>query len=96
MRGSDSRCCAWLCCWVAPPLAWVPVVMLGFTMSGPGGTYTLNGLHAGQYLVQAMDFEGLGYASEFYDNASTPESATAVTVVVSGDTPGIDFTLDSV
>ncbi len=70
-------------------------VMLGFTMSGPDGTYTLNGLHAGQYLVQAMDFKGMGYASEFYDNVSNPESATAVTVVVSGDTPGIDFTLDA-
>ena len=67
--------------------------LLGFAMSGPDGSYSIDGLHAGEYLVRSMDFVGLGYAQEYYNNVADAGSATTVTVVALDDTPGIDFTL---
>ena len=69
--------------------------LLGFTMSGPDGSYSIEGLNAGEYLVRSMDFSGLGYAQEYYDDVPDAGSATKVTVVVPDDTPNIDFTLAS-
>ena len=57
------------------------------------GTYSIEGLHAAEYLVRSMDFVGLGYAQEYYDNVADAGSATKVTVVATNDTPNIDFTL---
>ena len=67
---------------------------MGFGFSGADGTYTTNGLPAGDYIVLTIDDEGLGFATEYYLNAVDSGSATAVTVVVGVDTPNIDFTLD--
>ena len=67
--------------------------LLGFGMSGPDGSYSIEGLHAGEYLVRSMDFFGVGYAQEYYNDAPDAGSATKVTVVVPNDTPDIDFTL---
>ena len=67
--------------------------LLGFGMSGPDGSYSIEGLHAAEYLVRSMDFVGLGYAQEYFDNVADPGSATKVTVVATEDTPNIDFTL---
>ena len=67
--------------------------LLGFGRSGSDGSYSIPGLPAGEYLVRSMDFAGLGYAQEYYDDVADAGSATKVTVVGLGDTPDIDFTL---
>ena len=64
---------------------------VGFTHSAPDGTYTIGGLPAGEYRILA---EGPGYLAEYYNNVHDEVTATAVTVVVPDDTPGIDFTLN--
>ena len=67
---------------------------MSFAESAPDGTYTLGGLPAGQYRLEAVVFESLGYAEEYYDGALEPASATSVNVVGTDDTAGINFTLE--
>ena len=67
--------------------------LLGFGESEPDGSYSIEGLHAGEYLVVSIDFFGLGYAQEYYNDVADAGSATKVTVVALGETPEIDFTL---
>lgn len=54
------------------------------------GNYTISGLPSGQYRVFAM---APNYVGEYYDDASTPQTATLVTVAAPATTTGIDFSL---
>jgi hypothetical protein len=54
------------------------------------GSYTIEGLLSGNYVVQVTMS---GYVSEYYDGVNDPGSATQVTVNAPDDAPGIDFRL---
>ncbi len=54
------------------------------------GSYTIEGLPSGNYVVQVTM---PGYVSEYYDDVNDPGSATQVTVNAPDDTPGVDFQL---
>ncbi len=55
------------------------------------GSYTFDGLPPGQYTVWS---ENSGYVREYYEETADTGSATLVTVVVSQETAGINFTLE--
>ncbi|MDA1228117.1 MAG: hypothetical protein O3A33_09180, partial [Chloroflexi bacterium] len=57
------------------------------------GTYVINDLPAGNYIVCSEDDFGQGYVDECYNGVFTEEAATQVTVSGTSDTPNIDFTL---
>ena len=65
-----------------------------FTGSGSitdeDGSYKIEYLPSGYYFVQVTL---TGYISEYYDDTSSQDEATIVTVDAPNDTPGIDFTL---
>jgi hypothetical protein len=54
------------------------------------GAYIIDGLSSGSYRVRAS---APGYIPEWYDEVSTFESATTVSVSAPNETSGIDFTL---
>ncbi len=54
------------------------------------GSYTIEGLLSGNYVVQVTVS---GYASEYYDNVTDQGLAAQVTVNAPDNTPGIDFRL---
>jgi hypothetical protein len=54
------------------------------------GSYTVEGLLSGNYVVQVTVS---GYASEYYDNVTDQGLAAQVTVSAPDNTPGIDFRL---
>ncbi len=56
------------------------------------GAYEISDLPAGSYILYANDFFGTS-AGEYYLDATTPDLATPVPVVVSDTTKNIDFTL---
>jgi hypothetical protein len=62
----------------------------GFDYAEANGTYSIDGLTPGSYLVWA---EASGYITEYYNNVYDSSSATRVTVTALNDTPDIDFTL---
>ena len=62
------------------------------TRSGADGTYTIRGLVAGEYRVQARG-ESQGLAGEFYDDTSDWNLAASVAVTAGATQAGIDFTL---
>jgi protocatechuate 3,4-dioxygenase beta subunit len=64
------------------------------TISEKDGSYKITKLEAGKYLVLAQARNQWSYAIEWYQNASTPDSATPVPVTEDQVTTGIDFTLD--
>jgi protocatechuate 3,4-dioxygenase beta subunit len=55
------------------------------------GDYAIEGLDAGDYVVL---IQAEGCVTKFYDNVSTPDSATMVRVSGSSTTRGIDFTME--
>lgn len=57
------------------------------------GTYTIAGLPAGIYFVQAYPIMNLGYVPQYYNNAVSSSTATALAVTSGGTTSGIDFNL---
>lgn len=57
------------------------------------GTYTVQGLRAGEYKVAAVG-KPQGYSVEFWEAATTPEEATPVAVELGQLVSGIDFTLE--
>jgi hypothetical protein len=59
-------------------------------VGGVGGNYTTQGLPAGNYFLRA---DAAGYCSKWYNNASSQEQATGISVTVPNDTPGINFNL---
>ena len=58
------------------------------------GTYTITGLAAGSYRVQA-DASDRGFVREFYGGGTDWNLATLVIVALGADTPSIDFELDT-
>lgn len=58
--------------------------------SGVDGSYTIEGLPSGEYLVQVTVS---GYFSEYYDDVTDPTDATLVTVHAPEDTSDINFVL---
>lgn len=64
------------------------------TLTDQNGVYTIFDLAAGDYIV-GVDAFGTNLINEFYNNATTMESATPVTVVDQATTFNIDFVLDS-
>lgn len=64
-----------------------------FALTGPDGTYRLEGLRAGTYAVGFHpDNPALG--TEYYDDAPTPTTATPVEVAAGATTAGIDARID--
>ncbi|MFQ5857195.1 MAG: collagen binding domain-containing protein [Anaerolineae bacterium] len=57
------------------------------------GTYTVQGLPAGEYIVAAVGIPQ-GYGIQFWQEAPTPEEATPITVELGQSVPDIDFTLE--
>ncbi len=68
---------------------------IGAAQSSSTGSYQIRGLPEGQYRVYTFDQFGLGYAIEYYDEATDAGSASPVSVVGTDTTEEIDFTLDS-
>ncbi len=70
----------------------------GFTASaqvGPDGTYTVDGLVDGAYLVQfSPPFTGSGLLPEYWQDARSSSTATRVTVSGANDVTGIDAALE--
>ena len=64
----------------------------GWARSRSDGSYTIEGLAAGQYRVEAQ-FEGLVH--KIYDNTTQWDLATPVAVIDGQNTTGTDFTLES-
>ena len=64
----------------------------GAYQTNSGGTYSIPGLPAGKYRLMANAI-GTEYASEYYNDAFSWNSASAVTVTAGVDTPNIDFSL---
>ncbi len=54
------------------------------------GSYRIEGLMAGEYLVHAR---ARSYAPEFYDDATNPEAATPVRVALGEEHPDVNFAL---
>ena len=61
-----------------------------FATSDASGYYTLPGLEAGFYYVQALTS---GYANAYYNNTGIHSAATVVRVTPPADTPNINFSL---
>lgn len=60
------------------------------TLTAEDGTYILDGLITGQYIIHA-NLEG--YVGEYYNDVVNPLDATLVQVTEPNDTAGIDFSL---
>ena len=69
-------------------------VIQGVAVSDGDGGYTIDGLLASLYVVYTSDESG-EYQREFYLNSSSAETAQAVQVEASEDSPDINFTLES-
>ncbi|MGH7490775.1 MAG: carboxypeptidase regulatory-like domain-containing protein [bacterium] len=65
----------------------------GVAISDGDGSYKISGLETGAYVVSAQAWNQWGHALEWYENVSTPDSATAVQVSAGQATVGIDFSL---
>lgn len=68
----------------------------GFSMAltEKDGTYKITGLATGSYAVSAEAWTQWSYAKQWFKNAGTPDSATAVDVQEEQVVTDIDFTLD--
>jgi hypothetical protein len=62
--------------------------------TGPGGEYTLGGLVNGSYVVEFWA-PYFGYATQFFDAASTYEAADPVSIVGGGTVPNIDAEMEA-
>ena len=69
-------------------------IMMAMTEAEFDGSYALEGLPTGSYVVFTEDFLGLGYIREYYNNVAAKDSATPVVVTAETETSGINFTLD--
>ena len=66
------------------------------TMTGPDGSYKIEGLQSGEYKIQAEYFiEGKNYVTEWYDNVYNSNEAKLVSVVEPNTTNNINFVLES-
>jgi putative cell wall-binding protein/protocatechuate 3,4-dioxygenase beta subunit len=67
---------------------------VGSDVTGPDGTYLLEGLRPGDTWLIYFDAAAAGYAPEYYDDARTEFSSTPVAVTAGQLTEGIDAALD--
>jgi hypothetical protein len=67
---------------------------LGQTWVETDGTYAIEGLRGGSYLVY-FEPDCATYAGEWFDDASLGSQASPVVVLIGDDTPGIDAELES-
>jgi hypothetical protein len=65
----------------------------GEARSAADGTWRVAGLSAGSYSVQFVDCSGGDRIGEWYDDASSMQTATTISVALGTDTPGIDADL---
>lgn len=77
--------------WLPSPASNVHPAGVGKATSAADGSYRIEGLAAGNYLVRA---EAKGALPEYYDNAATPQLASPVAVATNQAVVGIDFALD--
>ncbi len=77
--------------WLPSPASNVHPAGFGQATSVADGSYRIEGLAAGNYLVRA---EAKGALPEYYDNAATPQLAAPVAVAANQAVLGIDFALD--
>jgi hypothetical protein len=72
-------------------------IFLGSGVSGPTGTYAVNGLPAGTAVAKTSN--GLGYIDEIFNNIKCANCSVTTgqtfNVATGQTTPGIDFSLDS-
>ncbi len=71
---------------------------MGCALTDATGRYTITGLSAGAYTVQFSSFArngGGNYVTQFYDGASLPSQAAAVTVAAGSTTAGTDAELQT-
>jgi hypothetical protein len=68
--------------------------MPGSAITGPDGTYEINGLAIGNYSVKFSAGQGSTYAAEYYDNARDSWSWTLVEVNSGQTTSGINASLE--
>lgn len=61
--------------------------------TGKTGTYSVGGLPTGSYVVSFSDCPASDYLGQFYNGASTPATATLVSVTSGANTPNINATL---
>ena len=64
------------------------------TRTASDGTYTITGLPAGDYRVEASSRDQ-GFAGEYFQETSDFDSASRVTVSIGATATGVDFTLSS-
>lgn len=64
----------------------------GATLTSWDGSYTIEGLPSGDYLVRALG-SAQGYIDEYYGDAIFESDAAPVPVIAPGETAGIDFRL---
>ena len=65
----------------------------GYALTQADGSYTINALPSGSYIVQIVNTSGMDYAREYYNNTYDSNSATPVNVIQGQTTANIDFDL---
>jgi protocatechuate 3,4-dioxygenase beta subunit len=66
-----------------------------YGMTGDDGTYIIEGLPDGEYIVSAFAENGWDFVMQWWDGAESPEDATPVVIASGTTTPSsVDFTLD--
>jgi len=67
--------------------------MAGRAKTAADGTYTIDKLRPGRYIVRAQPPRDSLYQGEFYDNVQKPREARPITIEVGSKITGIDFAL---
>lgn len=70
--------------------------IVGSAQTGVDGSYRIEGLSAGDYVVQFLSPDGERLATEYWQNAYGYDAATAVSVAGTETETGIDAALDAV
>lgn len=73
---------------------YIPWAEFSSTYSDSQGHYMFGGLHAGTYRIAFKDGSLTSYFNEFYDNATSLESATDIVITDGELLPNIDVQLD--
>ncbi len=67
--------------------------VVGRAKTAAGGSYTIDKLRPGRYIVRAQPLGDSPYLGEFYDNTRNPREAEPITVEVGSKITGINFAL---
>jgi hypothetical protein len=82
------------CVTAVPTAAAVPASRAVLAVTGSDGSYRIGGLVPGSYTVQFSSGCGaIGYATRWWNDASSQAGATAITVAPGADTGGISTVL---